>query len=63
MTPRYELWADDVCVWSASRRPTQDQIDRTAIYATERGWNGTTLELRCDGVSRGDVYPSDEALA
>lgn len=63
MSPRYELFADDVSVWISSRLPTQDYIDRAAIAATKRGWNGTVLELYCDAQFRKEVYPSHEALA
>jgi len=61
--PTYEIVADDVSVWSASHRPTQDEIDRTAIYAGGRGWNGTTLDLHCDGFFREWLYPSEAALS
>jgi hypothetical protein len=58
--PRYEIKADDVTVWEAKRPPTQDQIDRTAVYANGRGWNGVTLDLFCDGVWRGFLKVSPE---
>ena len=60
--PTYEIFADDVSVWSASRPPTQDQIDRTAVYANERGWNGTVLELKCDGVWRKSLEVSPAVM-
>lgn len=60
--PAYELFADDISVWKNSRPPVQLDIDRAAIYATRRGWNGTQLELRCDGSFRGLRTPSAEAL-
>ena len=63
MAPRYEIMADDVSVWESSYRPTKDEIDRTAIYATGRGWNGTELELHCDGLFREWLYPREEALS
>jgi hypothetical protein len=60
--PSYEIMADDVSVWKASKPPTQEQIDATAIYATKRGWNGTVLELHCDGSFQRDLHPSESAL-
>lgn len=60
--PTYEIFADDVSVWASSRFPTADQIDRTAIYATSLGWNGTTLDLHCDGQWRKRLHPSGAAL-
>ena len=54
----YELWADDIMVWShAFRAPTQDDIDHAARGASERGWNGTTLDLFADSVWSCFCYP------
>lgn len=61
--PRYTLEADDVIVWENGRYPTQAEIDATAIYATEQGWNGTVFDLRCDGTFRKRVFPTDAALS
>jgi hypothetical protein len=58
----YEIRADDVSVWSAQPRPTRDEIDRTAIYASGKGWNGTTLDLYCDGAWREELRPDPAAL-
>lgn len=60
--PDYEILADDVSVWKADHRPTKDEIDRTAIYAGQRGWNGTELGLLCDGFFREWLYPSEAAM-
>ena len=60
--PRYQMLADDVIVWQSNHRPTGDQVDRTAIYATGQGWNGTTLDLLCDGIWRERLSPSGAAL-
>ena len=59
--PRYEIFADDVSVWMAHKPPTQAIVDECAIHATKKGWNGTVLELRCDGQFRKDLDPSPEA--
>lgn len=61
--PRYTLEADEQIVWENSRYPTQAEIDATAVYATEQGWNGTVLDVRCDGAFRKRVVPSEEALS
>lgn len=62
-SPQYELFADDESVWCATRRPTQTDVDRAAAGANARGWNGTSLELYCDGVWRQLMQPSEDVLS
>lgn len=63
----YELRAEEddepVVVWRGNAAPTQSQIDRAALSATSRGWNGTSFELYCAGRWVQTAKPSDEALA
>jgi hypothetical protein len=59
----YELKADDRTVWVGQARPSQTQIDRAAVEATARGWNGTVMNLYRSNRWAAFCYPSDEALA
>jgi hypothetical protein len=61
--PTYEILADDVLVWTAPRRPTTADIDRTATIASGQGWDGTVFDLYCNGQWQQHVYPSQAALA
>lgn len=58
-----KLLADDVVVWTGNHIPTQREVDQAAREATERGWNGTTLDLCVDDRFLDYAYPSENALS
>lgn len=60
----YEVHADDVVMKRGLEKPpSQATIDRLAVAADGRGWNGTTLTLVRDGKAVRELFPSDEAKA
>lgn len=61
-TAPYLLFADEIEIARYSQPPRQEQIDRAAVDASKRGWNGTVLKLVAPDASKADVYPSEEAL-
>jgi hypothetical protein len=60
----YEIRADDVVLKSNLKDvPNQAEVDRLAVAADRRGWNGTTLDLFKNGQPVCELFPSDEAKA
>ena len=60
----FEIRADDVVLKAnLETRPSQATVDRLAVSADRRGWNGTSLELLRDGKHVCDLFPSEEAKA
>jgi hypothetical protein len=49
--------------WRGDHVPTQHEIDRVAGKMVDLGWNGTRLDLYCDGKWLAWVNPSPEVLA
>ena len=59
----YTLLADDMVVWTGSRKPTQVDIDGAAGWANERGWNGVDLDLCLNDKWQEFVKPSESVLS
>ena len=42
---QYKLLADEIVVWRARCRPSQEDVNRVYNEASNKGWNGVTLDL------------------
>jgi hypothetical protein len=45
MNNKWKLLADEIVVWNGSHQPSQNTINNAYENASNRGWNGTQLEV------------------
>lgn len=56
----WSVWADDVCLIRLAHEPSDAALQRHAMAASARGWNGTVLEVHRNGSWQREFHPTFE---